>query len=357
MLALVAGIYDYMAFSSHYQLFLLDDGSYVGTFDSGRFMVVPGQIVFTSSEPTCGATPGIYQWSMDGTVLQFTAVNEGCKNRKIILEGRSFEQVPHTGADLTVDWVIKPLPFNFVNVDSQGNIYMTADGAPGFSKYDLNGALVDTWNDSALTFPTGIAADDLGNVYVANFDDATVHKYDPNGQPLLQWKVAGGEIGPAGLAVDSGGNLYVALHRLHDHYIEKYDPQGDLLGTWAPYGDDEGQILAGGRSGPSAIGVDTLGNTFISDDRGLTNKYDLTGNFVYSIGFALGAVDEDGNLYTVDKAGMNVSGQNLLRFDNTGKPTGQWSLPFRSVVVAIGPDGSLVMMGDNTIIQVKLPTP
>ncbi len=41
--------------------------------------------------------------------------------------------------------------------------------------------------------------------------------------PLTQWSVGGASPGPNGLAHDAQDNIYVALDRLHDHYVEKLD--------------------------------------------------------------------------------------------------------------------------------------
>ena len=89
----------------------------------------------------------------------------------------------------------------------------------------------------------------------------------------------------------------VALHRIHDHYIEKYDPQGKLLGTWAKPDTVGKQIKAGPRSGPGLIAVDANGDNYITDAGEQVHKYDKDGRFLYDIS-QLGSmtIDTQGNL-------------------------------------------------------------
>ena len=59
--------------------------------------------------------------------------------------------------------------------------------------------------------PEGLAADQLGNIYVATFDFTTtnvIHIFGPNGR--LQDSIPLPSAVPLGLAFDSVGNLYVA---------------------------------------------------------------------------------------------------------------------------------------------------
>lgn len=348
MLAQIVGMYTYY---SKFQLFLLNNGRYHAPFDSGTFRVGPDELIVTSDGVLCEVTPGSYHWSLNGGILRFKAIRDDCDTRKSVLEGQEFEQAPSNESSPIIHWIINPHEYNFATVDSHGNVFIT-DALSGFSQYDSTGELLKTWNDPTLTFTTGIAVDVQGNIYVANFDDATLHKYDAAGTPLLQWRVDRGIIGPTGVAIGPDGNVYVTLHRgSHDHFIEKYDPQGLLLGTWAPAGRMDGQITAGPRSGPMSIGLDALGNTFIGDDRRLVNKYDPEGQFLSSVEpLENVAVDKDGNLYSVDSAR-----QNIVKYDITGNLVGKWLLPFAGDIIAMDPDGSVVIGGNAVIVKAWLP--
>src|SRR5574341_1738941 len=60
-----------------------------------------------------------------------------------------------------------------------------------------------------IEFPNDIALDSGGNIYVADTGNSTIQKLSPAGALLLT--VGGGVIEfPSGVAVDSAGNIYVA---------------------------------------------------------------------------------------------------------------------------------------------------
>ena len=123
----------------------------------------------------------------------------------------------------------------------------------------------------------------------------------------------------------------VALHRIHDHYIEKYDPQGKLLGTWAKPDTVGGQIKAGPRSGPGLVAVDANGDNYITDAGEQVHKYDKDGRFLYDIS-QLGSmtIDTQGNLY------LFVSHDStILKFDSHGTQIGKWSAAIPGVTAGI----------------------
>ncbi|HXS59713.1 MAG TPA: SBBP repeat-containing protein [Candidatus Sulfopaludibacter sp.] len=61
--------------------------------------------------------------------------------------------------------------------------------------------------------PNGIAVDSSGNVYVTDYDNNRVQKFDSNGNFITKWGSEGSKNGqfdgPQGIAVDSSGNVYV----------------------------------------------------------------------------------------------------------------------------------------------------
>jgi uncharacterized protein (TIGR03663 family) len=136
---------------------------------------------------------------------------------------------------------------------------------------------IDTFN-----FPTGIAVDSRGRIYVADTLNHRVQVYDDDGDLVRSI----GEFGdgeeqfnePRGLAVDEQNNLYVA--DTWNARIVKISPSGEWLDTWGSGTQDMGNgrtatITDGseeenldnplGFFGPRGIAVDSEGRVFIAD--------------------------------------------------------------------------------------------
>lgn len=118
-----------------------------------------------------------------------------------------------------------------------------------------------------LSWPSGIAVDAIGNVYVVEGFNRFVHKFTFKGEPLLSFQDDGIK-NPGGIAVDSGGAIYVAAY------------SGKQIIVFLPDGDRFRVIRS--RSVPfegiSSLCVDTGGNIFASESEGhRLRKLDPTG--------------------------------------------------------------------------------
>jgi hypothetical protein len=359
-LALIAGNYTYKD-GKEFQFKIFSNERFINLTSSndqilglGVISVTKDQITFIGYSVSCPRQPGVYKWSLDNTVLHLTPIKDDCKRRVGIFGTQAFEKMPENNTDATVIWEI-PATVNGIATDLLGNVYVT-DGGANFSKYDANGKLLGSWS-GGLTYTTGIAVDGQGNIYVANFEPPVIHKFTPDGNPLLAWPIADGT-GPVGLAIDLQGNVYVALHRLHDHYVEKYDPQGKLLGTWAKPDTTGGQIKAGPFTGPGFMAIDANGDNYISDNQQV-HKYDRDGKFLYSISERSSmAIDGQGNLYL-----FASSDNTLLKFDSNGKQIRKWAISIPGINtgktyfygIAMGKDVNIFLYSGNVLAKIKLP--
>ena len=178
-----------------------------------------------------------------------------------------------------------------VAVDSAGNIYVADTGNHCIRKIDNTGyvttfagttgvGLVDGQGTAArFIFPQGIAMDFAGNIYVAEGSGGNnncIRKISSTGYvTTLAGSTASGFINgqgtaaqfnnPAGVTVDSVGNIYVADPG--NNCIRKIDSTGyvsTLVGSTTP-GFADGQGTAAQFNGPYYIAVDSAGNIYVTD--------------------------------------------------------------------------------------------
>jgi RHS repeat-associated protein len=131
-----------------------------------------------------------------------------------------------------------------------------------------------------LNTPKGLTSDGEGNIYIADFYNNAVRKTDPDG---IISTVAGngtcgysGDGGPAAdarlcfprdVAADETGNLYIADSG--NHVIRKIDTEGIITtvagnGT-AGYSGDEGPAAEAQIGSPNGVAADSAGNIYIAD--------------------------------------------------------------------------------------------
>ncbi len=129
--------------------------------------------------------------------------------------------------------------------------------------------------------PTGVAVDSATNIYVADTWNHTIRKVPPARvvTPLAGQAGRSGSadgIGtdarfnyPSGLAVDSAGNVYVA--DTYNNTIRKLTPVGTnwvvttLGGMSGIYGTADGTGSAARLSNPNGVAVDGTGNLYVAD--------------------------------------------------------------------------------------------
>ena len=193
--------------------------------------------------------------------------------------------------------------------DSSGNVYVIDNSR--IQKFDSSGNFITTWGSygdpKGFSYPSGVAVDPLGKVYVADSNDNNVRIFDSGGTYLDSWESPGSAPGefnsPSAVAVDTNGNIYVV--ESDNHRLQKFDSNGAFLATWGSYGSLEGQFMY-----PSGVAIDASGNVYVADSGNYRiQKFDSQGNFITTWGgYGQGAglfeslndvaVDFNGNVYT-----------------------------------------------------------
>ena len=146
-------------------------------------------------------------------------------------------------------------------------------------------------SEAALHGPTAVASDTTGNIFVATRH--RVRKIDVAG--IITTFAGTGDGGyagdggpasdalinyPTGLAVDADGSVYVA--ELRGRRIRRIDRAG-IITTFAGtgrsgYSEDGGKATDTPLASPSGLALDTLGNVFVSDRfANRIRKIDVTG--------------------------------------------------------------------------------
>jgi sugar lactone lactonase YvrE len=153
-----------------------------------------------------------------------------------------------------------------------GTLAGAGPGSPG----NANGT------GAAATFyaPAGVALDSSGNVYVAEYLNNDIRKVTPEGVVTLFAGSSTTALGhangtgsaasfwnPTGVAVDSAGNVYVADESNNE--IRKITPDGAVTlfagSSTGATGSSNGTGSAASFSAPNGIAIDSSGNLWVTD--------------------------------------------------------------------------------------------
>src|ERR1035438_6011337 len=143
----------------------------------------------------------------------------------------------------------------------------------------VNGSQNGTGSAAQFYWPTGVAVDSAGNVYVADYWNSTIRKGTPVGTKLNVTTLAGvaGNSGsadgspgqfnyPASVAVDTNGNVYVA--DTYNDTIRQVTAAGwvtTLAGVAGSGGTNDGTDSAAQFILPFGVSVDSAGNLYVAD--------------------------------------------------------------------------------------------
>jgi tripartite motif-containing protein 71 len=238
-----------------------------------------------------------------------------------------------------------------VAVDASGNVYAAdipyasslANGKGRIQKFNSSGTFIASWGglpmtaDGQLAGPAGVAVDAAGNVYVSDTDNHRIQKFDALGSYLGQWGDAT-SYNPwyGSIAVDSAGRVYAPSRA-----ISTPSPVPASVQVLDSSLNHLKNIGSGILSQPASVAFDRAGNIYVSDigdskvyvfdADGYTTHVPAVigtpgtadGQMQYPAGVA---VDSAGNVYVSDFA---IFGQPhmIQKFDATGAFVAAWGAP------------------------------
>ena len=286
-------------------------------------------------------------------------------------------------------------------VDTSGNISTVAGN--GTAGYTGDGS---TATSATLNDPQGVAVDSSGNIYIADTANSVIRKVSggkistivgsTNNGPGYSGDGGAGTgaqvFHPASVALDSGGNLYIA--DTSNEVIRKLNTAGIIstvagLGS-AGFGGDGGPASRAQLSNPSSLAFDSAGNLYIADTTNNRIRMIATNGVISTIagssssGFAGDggaankarlnnpkgvAVDSAGNIFIADSlnnrirvvtaygAIYTVAGSGATSAGGDGGPALRAGFFFPSGVITKASGTVYVVDNQNALVRLLTPVP
>jgi len=280
-----------------------------------------------------GAGPFSYQWRLNGTNLPNGLINTFAGNTNY---GHFGDGGAATNASL---WYAYDIAF-----DSRGNLYIADSDNLRIRMVNAGGTITTVAGDgsrgyagnngpatsASLFYPSGVAADGAGNIYIADDENYRVRKVSASG---VITTVAGtgsagfsGDLGaatnaalnyPQGVACDAAGNVYIA--DTFNNRIRKIATNG-IITTVAGNTNQgfAGNGIAATNSSlywPSGVSVDSAGNLLIADTLNQCIRKVATNGIITTVaGSGVGGYSGDGGAAT----SASVSNPAAVAVDPTG---------------------------------------
>lgn len=341
---------------------------------------------------TCTSTTSCVAVDGAGNILDLSIASNGAATvTKQNLDANSLVAIACPGSSVCV------------TLDSQGNVFISADGSTSWTKHlalsnkptsvscpsaslcvvaDTAGKVtsfdplsetvpaylgkigIGGFEEGQFYNPWDIATNSAGDVYVADSFNNRVQEFTPEGTYLRQWGSEGTGNGqldnPEGIAVDSQGNVWVSDSS--NNRIEEFTAEGAFVKAFGTEGSGNGQLKL-----PDGLEIDAAGDVWVADHgNSRIEEFSSEGAFIRTIGSygsEQGKLDEPGDV-SIDRNGelvvadtwnhrieqFTTSGQFVRSFGGYGTGYGQFKQPWRA---SVGPEGNIwVSDTENDRVQV-----
>ena len=195
--------------------------------------------------------------------------------------------------------------------------------------------------DGQLQAPIDAAVDSQGNVWILDFGNHRIEKFDPSGNFLAKVGSYGSGDGqlnfPTAITIAANGDLLVV--DTLNYRIERFSSSGAFISKFGSYGAANGQFQY-----PRGIAVDAAGNIWVSDaGQGRLQKFNSSGTFLQAVatkGSGTGQLGEpvgidvapSGDIWVADWQNNRISifsaaGAFIKSLGSTGTGDGQFKGP------------------------------
>lgn len=310
----------------------------------------------TGNVNSVGITCSVDTYTMSGTI-------SGLTNPGLQLKDYAGGETLPVAANAASYQFTTPVPYGTsvgVTVATQPYWEMCSAGASNFSGPISANVTTDTFAcaaavasgaavTSAVTFnhPSGVAVDSSGNIYVADTLNNQILEISPSGVLITTLLGPGaGLSGPEGVAVNSAGTLVYVADTGNNQILEY---SGGVATKLVP---------SFSFNQPAGVAVDSSGNVFVADTgNNAIEEIPFSGGPVVHLGTSFTfnapsgiAVDSSGNLYVADAGSsrvVEISGSTVTPLPGT------YSNPFGVAVDSAGD----VYVADNNDHVVQMITP
>ncbi|HNC23579.1 MAG TPA: hypothetical protein PLU52_05170 [Opitutaceae bacterium] len=268
-----------------------------------------------------------------------------------------------------------------LTVDAGGNLYVADSGnhvirkvAPDGTvttlagKAGTTGSLDGTGTAATFNQPLAVKADANGNVLVSDFQNFTIRKITPAGVvttvagkagSAANWLDGTGSAarfaGPAGLAFDSAGNLYIADS--HSYVIRKMTPDGvvtTVAGTGGVPGSSD--VSPTKFNQLYGVAVDSAGNVYVADTVNETIRMVATNGTVTTLAGTTGVKGTTGgaggSTLFYDPIGIVVAPDGTLYIADANNHAIRQGSPSSAPVISTPPAALTLAAGTKGILTV-----